>query len=153
MAHITETINIAAPVAQVWDFITHTANLPQWAADAIEEATGDAMEVGTAWTEKLHVAGRALDVTWRIHEADAPHKLTFVGATPGGGTARGSHLLAEAPGGTEMTTELEYTLPGGVFGEIADRLILERRTARDVQDMLGKAKAAIEGPDAGADLA
>ncbi len=144
MAHIRETINIAAPVAQVWDFITHTANLDRWAAEAIAEATSDAMEVGTAWTEKLHVAGRSLDVTWRIHEVATPHKLTFVGATPGGGKARGSHTLADMPGGTEMTTELEYTLPGGVFGQVADRLILERRTERDVQDMLGKAKAAIE---------
>lgn len=144
MSHIQETVTIAAPMQQVWDFITHTSNLTRWAAEEIEEATGDAMEVGTAWTEKLPVAGRSLDVTWRIHEVDAPTRLAFAGATPGGGKARGSHTLRDAPGGTEMTTEIEFTLPGGVFGQVADKLILERRTERDVQDMLSKAKAAIE---------
>ncbi|HUS14737.1 MAG TPA: SRPBCC family protein [Chloroflexia bacterium] len=145
MAHLREMITIAAPIGTVWEFITHTSRLTAWAAEAIEEATGDAMAVGTAWTEKLHVAGRVLDVTWRIHEMQAPTQLAYVGATPGGGSAQGSHTLEEVPGGTQMTTEIEYTLPGGVFGEVADRLVLARRTERDIQDMLGKAKAAIEG--------
>ncbi|HMA35190.1 MAG TPA: SRPBCC family protein [Chloroflexia bacterium] len=149
MAHVQETITIAAPIAAVWDFITHTSKLTRWAADEIEEATADAMELGTEWTEKLAVAGRSLDVTWRIHEIQPPHKLAYAGATPGGGKARGTHTLQEVPGGTQMTTEIDYTLPGGIFGQVADRLVMERRTERDIQDMLGKAKAALEAEAAG----
>jgi len=146
MSHVRETINIAAPIEQVWEFITHTSKLTEWAAEEIEEASSDAMAVGTNWTEKMPIAGSHLEVTWRIHEAEAPNRLVFVGAASGGGKARGTHSLEAVPGGTQMTTEIEFTLPGGIFCQIADKLIMERRTERDVQDMLGKAKAAIEGP-------
>jgi uncharacterized protein YndB with AHSA1/START domain len=151
LAHVRASTTIAAPIEQVWEFLTHTSNLPRWAAEEIEEATSDKMELGTAWTEKLRLAGRTLDVTWRIHEMTPPHRLAYVGAAPGGGKARGTHLLEPAPGGTQLTIEVEFTLPGGIFGQVADKLIMERRTGRDVQDMLGKAKAAVEatGPTPG----
>lgn len=144
MSHVRETITIAAPIEQVWEFVTHTSKLTQWAADEIEAATADKMVVGTEWTEKMHLAGSVLEVTWRIHEAEPPRRLVYVGAAPGGGKARGTHTLEEVPGGTQFTAEIEYTLPGGIFGQIADKLIVERRTERDIDDMLSKAKATIE---------
>src|SRR4051812_34460439 len=111
MGHFVKTVVIHAPVAQVWDFITHTSRLTEWAAEAVEAASADAMVIGTTWTEKMHVAGAPLETTWRIQEHDPEHKLVFVGTSTGGGKARGQHTLAPHGDGTQMTTEVEYSLP------------------------------------------
>ena len=144
MGHFVKTVIIRAPVAQVWDFITHTSRLTEWAAEAVEAASADAMVVGTTWTEKMHVAGAPLETTWRIAEQDAERKLVFIGTSTGGGKARGQHTLAPHADGTEMTTEVEYSLPGSVFGRVLDKLVMERKTEGDIAEMLRKAKERLE---------
>ena len=44
-----------------------------------------------------------------------------------------------------MTTEVEYTLPGPVLGRMLDKLVMERRTDADIEEILHKAKARLEG--------
>ncbi len=144
MGHFVKTVVIHAPVAQVWDFITHTSRLTEWAAEAVAEASADAMVIGTTWTEKMHVAGAPLETTWRIAEQDPERKLVFVGTSTGGGKARGQHTLAPHADGTEMTTEVEYSLPGSVFGRMLDKLVMERKTEGDIAEMLRKAKERLE---------
>src|SRR5215212_968934 len=89
MGHLVKTVVIRAPVAQVWEFITHTSRLTEWAAEEVRDATADAMTVGTSWVEKLHIAGAPLETTWRIQEMQPPQRMEFTGVSTGGGKARG----------------------------------------------------------------
>ena len=43
-----------------------------------------------------------------------------------------------------MTTEVEYTLPGSVLGRVLDKLVMERKTEGDINEMLRKAKERLE---------
>jgi ligand-binding SRPBCC domain-containing protein len=144
MGHFVKTVVIRAPVAQVWDFITHTSRLTEWAAEEVEAASADEMVVGTSWTEKMHIAGAPLETTWRIEQNEPLRKLVFAGISTGGGKARGQHTLAPHADGTQMTTEVEYSLPGSVIGRVLDRLLMERKTEGDITEMLRKAKERLE---------
>jgi len=44
----------------------------EWAAEEVKDASADRMEVGTSWTEKMHIAGAPLETTWRIHTSRPP---------------------------------------------------------------------------------
>jgi uncharacterized protein YndB with AHSA1/START domain len=145
MGHLVKEIVIHAPIEQVWDFITRTSRLPEWAAEEVHHASADLMVVGTRWVEKMHIAGAPLETTWQIHELRAPHRLEFLGTSTGGGKARGVHTLRTHPDGTHMTTEVEYLLPGSVLGRMLDKLLMERKTEADIEMMLQKAKAQLEG--------
>jgi uncharacterized protein YndB with AHSA1/START domain len=145
MGHLVKTTIIRAPIEQVWDFITHTSRLAEWAAEQVREASADAMTVGTSWVETMHIAGAPLETTWRIQDMQPPRRLEFVGTSTGGGKARGVHTLTPHPAGTQMTTEVEYTLPGSVLGRMLDKLVMERRTEADIEAMLRKARARLEG--------
>jgi ligand-binding SRPBCC domain-containing protein len=144
MGRFVKTVVIHAPIEQVWDLITHTSRLTEWAAEEVAAASTDEMVVGTRWTEKMHIAGAPLETTWQIEQNEPPRKLVFVGTSTGGGKARGQHTLAAHPDGTQMTTEVEYSLPGAVLGRVLDKLVMERRTEGDIAEMLRKAKERLE---------
>jgi ligand-binding SRPBCC domain-containing protein len=144
MGHFVKTVVIHAPIEQVWELIAHTSRLTEWAAEEVAGASADEMIVGTRWTEKMHIAGAPLETAWRIEESVPQRKLVFAGTSTGGGKARGQHTLAPHPDGTQMTTEVEYTLPGSVLGRVLDKLMMERKTEGDINEMLRKAKERLE---------
>jgi uncharacterized membrane protein len=46
--------------------------------------------------------------------------------------------------GTHLTTTFDYTLPGGVFGKIADALVVKRMNAKSLEEALHNFKALVE---------
>ena len=46
--------------------------------------------------------------------------------------------------GTRLTTTFDYALPGGVFGKIADALIVKRMNAKSLEEALRNFKALVE---------
>lgn len=147
MGHLVRSTIINAPLERVWQFITRTSRLTEWAADEIRDASADEMVVGTTWTERLQIAGAPLETTWRIHAVRPPHELEFAGVSTGGGKAHGHHTLSLHSDGTLMTTEVEYSLPGALLGRMVDKLLMERKTESDIEGMLARAKTQLERTD------
>jgi uncharacterized membrane protein len=46
--------------------------------------------------------------------------------------------------GTRLTTTFDYALPGGVFGKIADALLVRRLNAKSLEEGLHNFKALVE---------
>jgi uncharacterized membrane protein len=46
--------------------------------------------------------------------------------------------------GTHLSTTFDYALPGGVFGKIADALIVKRMNAKSLQEALHNFKELVE---------
>jgi uncharacterized membrane protein len=46
--------------------------------------------------------------------------------------------------GTRLTTTFDYALPGGVFGRLADALIVRRMNAKSLEEALKNFKALVE---------
>ena len=47
--------------------------------------------------------------------------------------------------GTALTTTFDYVLPGGVFGRIADALVVKRMNAKSLEGGLQNFKGLVEG--------
>jgi ribosome-associated toxin RatA of RatAB toxin-antitoxin module len=47
-------------------------------------------------------------------------------------------------GGTEITTDFEYSVPGRLLGKAVDRLLLEKRMRRDFENSLENLKLMVE---------
>ena len=52
--------------------------------------------------------------------------------------------LTEEGDGTHLTTTFDYTLPGGVFGKIADALIVKRINGKSLQEGLQNFQALVQ---------
>ena len=70
--------------------------------------------------------------------------VEMTGTIPGGGTATLIQRFAAAAGGTDCTGEMEYELPGGILGGLANRLFVEGAIERDVRHTMENFKALLE---------
>jgi uncharacterized membrane protein len=92
----------------------------------------------------LKLGGRRLEGRWEVSRVETPRVLEFTGTAPGGGRATAKNRFESAGGGTDLTIEVEYELPGGFVGGMADKLFVERAIERDVKHSVENFKAICE---------
>ena len=81
---------------------------------------------------------------WEASRVESPRLLELTGTAPGGGRATATNRFEAAGAGTDITIEIEYELPGGFVGGIADKLVVERAIERDVKHSVENFKAICE---------
>jgi Polyketide cyclase / dehydrase and lipid transport. len=70
--------------------------------------------------------------------------MEVAGTTPGGGKARYTVRNEAAGNGTDGTFEMEYELPGGLIGDLANKLFMERALERQMRHSNENLKALCE---------
>jgi uncharacterized membrane protein len=75
------------------------------------------------------------------YQADRLQLLQMEGMLSG----RARWELTPEGDGTRLTTTFDYALSGGVFGKIADALIVKRMNAKSLEQGLSNFKALVEG--------
>ncbi len=147
MAHLKKSILIHAPVEEVYA-LARDPN--RWATFWVglsepEELTGQG-EVGTVVKHSYLMAGMRFPVTSRVLEDHiGPEGGRWKGAIEG--PLAGEQTWTYSPRGddTEVTADIQYTVPGLALGRIADRLIVERMQERAIQQTLENLKLLCEG--------
>jgi uncharacterized membrane protein len=147
MAHLKDTIFINAPVDNVSELATDPHRWSTWfvglgEAESVEGDNGP----GTVVQHSYLLAGMHFPVTTRVQERSG-----------GAGEARRWKASIEGPldgwqqwdyvpkgGGTEVTAEMDYTVPGSLLGKVADRLFLERNQERALRHTLENLKQLAE---------
>jgi uncharacterized membrane protein len=109
----------------------------------VKDCQGRLDHVGAKTTTVGRIMGRNIDGSAETTKADKPH--AFAQKFTGAGGAKGSISITytEARGGTDATVELEYDLPMGIFGGIAEKL-LGGSIARDLRHSMENFKALCE---------
>jgi uncharacterized membrane protein len=145
MTHLATSIDIDAPVQDVWDVVTDLNRLGDWVTIHRDFPTPPPTEItaGTQFTQKLSVAGTPFAVNWTAAEVDGPTKLAWDGVGPAGTTAWTTYSLAEHDGGTRFTYEHDFKLPGGEIGAAAARVV-SGRAEREASESLVRFKALAE---------
>jgi uncharacterized membrane protein len=145
MGHVRLTEHIDAPIDQVWDLSASCERLPEWNVNIAEvkDCPGRLDSVGARVTTVARVFGRKIEGYQETTRADKPRALALnlVGAGGAKGTVDGT--FSEAGGGTDMTLELEYELPMGMFAGVAEKL-LGGSIERDIRHSLENFKALCE---------
>jgi uncharacterized membrane protein len=146
MGHVLQTGHIDASPDRAFALALDAARIPEWNSSVIEvkEITGSLDQVGSSYVSVLKLGGRRLEGRWEVSRVETPRVLEFTGTAPGGGRATTKNRFESAGGGTDLTIEIEYDLPGGFVGGMADKLFVERAIERDVKHSVENFKAICE---------
>lgn len=146
MGHVREKIHVDAPIEAVWDLGTDPKRMIEWQSGLVEvkDATGKLDRLGASYSPVFRFAGRKLDGHFEVTRIEKPNLLEETGTTPGGGKGSSTLKLERSGSGTDVTFEIDYELPGGLFGGIADKLFMERQIERDIKHSNENFKALCE---------
>ena len=136
MPKIRNEIEIDAPPHRVWEILSDPERLPQYNTTIIEvsDATGRLDQVGTTYQAVARVYGRRIEGGWEVTEVTPLRRLVVRGSAPGGGAATVIGTLEPTDRGTtRAAVEIDYQLPAGFLGELANKLFIERSIERDVR--------------------
>jgi len=147
MASVSKKVLIDAPLETTFSIGTDPSRWGLWYVGLTdpEKMEGDG-GAGTVTEHSYVLAGMRFPVTNVVEECE----LTAQGGrwkAQVQGPLAGWHTWTYTPKGeqTEVSVQMEYTLPGSVLGKIADALFVERVEERSMEQTLQNLKHLIEG--------
>ena len=144
MTTVECSVVINAPPAAIDAIALDGNRLPQWYV-GIEQATPDDLypEVGGRVSLVYAVAEVSFHLALTVQELARGHHISYQMSGMMVGTQEWSH--APEGGKNRLTARVEYDMPGGVLGKIADKLVIERMNTRNLEESLENLKALVEG--------
>jgi carbon monoxide dehydrogenase subunit G len=145
MAHVQRSVTIKASPEATMAFLTDADRWPDWYPGLSDvHVVAPFPEEGGKVTFKVKSAGVSMQLTETVLEYQ-PAKLQ-VFQMEGMLSGRARWQVVPEGDGTVLTTTFDYALPGGVFGRIADALVVKRMNARSLEQALQNCKALLERP-------
>jgi len=149
MAHIARTIEIARPPEEIFDYITDLDRLTEWATMVKETRDlGDRpIKQGTTFSQTIKAAGSVdIDCDWHVKQLQRPRHVHYEATAPDGGQMQMSQTIMPLDGGrSKVEIDLDYDVPGGVLGQIADKLVFEGQNEKEADTSLENLKRILEG--------
>ncbi|MEJ7696980.1 MAG: SRPBCC family protein [Candidatus Limnocylindrales bacterium] len=149
MAHIARTIEIARPPEEIFDYITDLDRLTEWATMVKETRDlGDRpIKQGTTFSQTIKAAGSVdIDCDWHVKQLQRPRHVHYEATAPDGGQMQMSQTIMPLDGGrSKVEIDLDYEVPGGVLGQIADKLVFEGQNEKEADTSLENLKRILEG--------
>jgi uncharacterized membrane protein len=144
MATVERSILINAPTDMIDAVALDGSRLPEWYV-GVEQATPDDLypEVGGRVSLVYKAAGVTFNMALTVQELARGHHISYQMAGMMVGTQQWSYT--PEGGRTRLTALVEYDMPGGALGKIADKLVVERMNARNLEESLENLKALVEG--------
>jgi uncharacterized protein YndB with AHSA1/START domain len=151
MGHIKVDTTINAPVERVVEVASDPKHWASWWVNLgeAEKIEGDG-GTGTVVEHKYLMAGVPFHVTTRVAAREQTAsggqraRIEFTGPLKGWQTW---DYEPDGEGGTHVTAEFDYNVPGSAIGRFADQLIIERMQERAREQTLENLKLLVEaGP-------
>jgi len=132
MPRAEASVTINAPIEKVFDAIADQEKAAQYAPGAVlTNVQGKPTEKGSSAEFDYHVVGMKFNVKITVSEVDEPHKLVqeMSGAFPGTWT----WSLEQQEQLVKVAVSIDYSVPGGILGKIANQLLLERMNQKNLE--------------------
>lgn len=145
MAHTKMTMHLEAPIERVFDLYIDVNRWPEWMPGLLEikEVTGPLDTAGSKVREISRWLGRTMDSWDEVAEAERPHLIKLTSQGEGAHTSM-TLRLTPAGQGTDAEVTFDLEMPAGFFGQIADRLFVEKAAERTGRHALENFKALVE---------
>ncbi|MDJ0355281.1 SRPBCC family protein [Paenarthrobacter sp. PH39-S1] len=134
MPVIEESVFIARPQQEVFDYIAATKNIPVWDS-SVAQATqigSDPMGMGVRSSGTSKIMGRSFEWTTEVTEFEAPRRVVNR-SVEGKLSFTVTNSFEAVEGGTRFTYRIDAASGlGGVFGRLADPFV-QRAQARTVR--------------------
>jgi carbon monoxide dehydrogenase subunit G len=143
MAIVQRNVQIDASPQETMALLSDANRWPDWYPGMTElTITGPFPEVGGTVAFKAKSAGMSMSITETVLDY-RPGKLQLL-QMEGMLSGRARWELTPEGDGTRLTTTFDYALPGGVFGKIADALMVKRMNGKGLEEGLKNFKALVE---------
>jgi uncharacterized membrane protein len=147
MGRIQLDFHVNAPVEQVATLFQQVERVPEWQYDILEvkDVSGPLDHVGASYTLVYWRMGRRLAQRMVITKFEPLKMMEQTANTPLGGRMTSATRLESVPNGTDIHWQMDYRLPGGLIGGIADRLLFRAAFERTVKEYMENLDALAEG--------
>lgn len=148
MATIEHSVDIERPVADVWAVLEDVRRLPELSQStvSVSEAPDRLTAPGQRFRQVVKAVGKRFDSEWEVLELEPERRLTIEGSVGYGVTYRLIESLV--PLGAERTRFdvcIEYRLPFGPLGRVAERLGVSRLAEQEAGEVAAGLKRVVEG--------
>ena len=146
MGRIHHEYHIDAPPEVAWAVGRDPDRMPEWNTTtvSVKDVSGPLDVQGATYTTVSKIVGRPLEVRWQVEQVDPGRMAEVTASAPRGGSARVIVRYEPDGSGTKLSTDLDYELPMGFLGGVADKLFAERAMTRDVHHSGENFKALVE---------
>ena len=147
MTNFVRDIVVACPPDHVFDVLSNVERLPEFSemTVAIRKGPGRAVQVGDKFEQAVKVLGVEFDTEWKVTEVVPARTIRVEGSSQHNGKASlTQHVTAEGTG-SRVSFEVDYDPPFGILGEIADKVVFERKNEEQAEQILNRLKELCEG--------
>ena len=146
MGHIHHEYHIDAPPEVAWAVGRDPDRMPEWNTTtvSVKDVSGPLDRQGATYTTVSKIVGRPLEVQWQVEQVEPGRMAEVTASAPRGGSAHVIIRYEPDGSGTKLSTDLDYELPMGFLGDVADKLFAERAMTRDVHHSGENFKALVE---------
>lgn len=148
MATFERDLLISCPPEAAFAVLLDIDRLPELTemTVAVRNTPGRPLQVGDRFEQVVKVVGVEVDTDWEVTELVPGSRLRVEGrSTSNGRASLTEHVTAEGDG-CRVTLAVDYDPPLGLLGEIADKLVFERRHEEEAEQILANLKARCEAP-------
>ncbi|WP_205699547.1 SRPBCC family protein [Conexibacter sp. SYSU D00693] len=142
MAEVRTSIDIDAPVEDVYAFVMDAERLGEWVTihrGLLEHSDGH-------MKQRLCLRGATFKVDWELDTAKRPSHVVWKGRGPARSKAETEYRLADnGKGGTRFDYRNEFRAPLGPLGAVASSALVGGLPEREANASLQKLKAILEG--------
>jgi uncharacterized protein YndB with AHSA1/START domain len=143
VAIVQRSVQIKAPPTETMALLSDAGRWPNWYPGMTAvEITAPFPQEGGKVAFKVKSAGLSMPITETVldYQPDKLQVLQMEGMLSG----RARWELTPDGDGTRLTTTFDYILPGGVFGKLADALIVKRMNGKSLEEALNNFKGLVE---------
>lgn len=147
MSTVHVKTEIQAPVERVWKTVMNPHKLGDWVTihRSVKNVSDEPLVEGSTMDQVLHMRGVSFNVHWELVHVNAPTRAEWEGRGPARSRAR---ILYRLSGNADGPTSFEYTNefapPGGVFGNVASKVIVGAASEREAAGSLRRLKDLLE---------
>jgi len=145
MAIVQHSVQIKAAPQATMARLSDAGRWPDWYPGMTEiDVAAPFPERGGKVAFKVKSAGMSMPITETVldYQPDRLQVLQMEGMLSG----RARWELTPDGDGTRLTTTFDYALPGGVFGKLADALVVKRMNRKALAEALNNFKALADQP-------
>jgi carbon monoxide dehydrogenase subunit G len=144
MGIVQRSIQIKASPEKTMALLSDASRWPDWYPGMTDvNINAPFPEKGGKVTFKVKSAGMSMPMTETVTDY-LPGKLQLL-QMEGMLSGRARWELTPEGDGTRLTTTFDYALSGGVFGKVADALMVKRMNAKSLEQGLNNFKVLVEG--------
>jgi uncharacterized protein YndB with AHSA1/START domain len=141
MSEVVATIEIDAPVTEVWAVVMDPRRLHEWVTIHRELVSAD----GDEMTQVLCLRGANFKVHWERVVNKPPHHAEWHGRGPARSHAETEYRLRDnGHGGTQFDYRNVFHAPLGPLGALASRALVGGLPAKEAHASLARLKALLE---------